>query len=142
MKALRQKKQQSSGKVRRIALWPDMEVYPVVPTITQPLPKIAFHVQNAVEFVDPLTVTHLEAQSNYTEVHFTNGRRLLVSRTLKSCSAVFPKSFLRIHQSFLVNPQCIQTYLRHEHALRLDNGVLLPASRSGKTVMHEFIRIV
>jgi two-component system LytT family response regulator len=141
MKALKQKQSAPIKKVRRIPLWPDIQVSEQnTPAITPPVSKIAFQVQNGVEFIDPLTVTHLEAQSNYTAIYCTHGRRILISRTLKSCTGVFPESFLRIHQSYLVNPQHIQTYLRHENGLRLDNGLQLPVSRSGKVVIQEFVK--
>lgn len=95
---------------------------------------------NGVEFVDPLTVTHLEAQSNYTAIYCTNKRRILVSKTLKELVRMFPPYFLRIHQSYHVNPQWIQTYLRHDQQVRFESGLLLPVSRSGKAVMQKFLQ--
>jgi DNA-binding LytR/AlgR family response regulator len=141
MKALRKTQSPARKKVRHIPLWPDIHLSQSNTMAEIPLvSKIAFQVQNGVEFIDPLKVTHLEAQSNYTAIYCTHGRRILISRTLKSCTGVFPGSFLRIHQSYLVNPQHIQTYLRHENLLRLDNGLELSVSRSGKLVMQEFVK--
>ncbi len=125
-------------EVRRVPLWPELKIDQAQP-IPEPY-KITFQVQNGVEFVDPLTVTHLEAKSNYTLIHQLSGRRIMISKTLKVCVAVFPSHFLRIHQSFLINPQYIQTYLRHDNAIRLDNGETLPVSRSGKEVIQEFVK--
>ena len=141
MKALKQKQTVPLKKTRRIPLWPDIQVGEHnIPAIIPPVSKIAFQVHNGVEFIDPLAVTHLEAQSNYTAIYCTHGRRILISRTLKSCMCVFPGSFLRIHQSYLVNPKYIQTYLRHDCEVRLDSGLQLPVSRSGKVVMQEFVK--
>ena len=138
MKALQQNIH-TRAKGKHVVLWPELmeQKSPVV--VDPPFAKIAFAVQNGVEFVDPLTVTHLEAQSNYTKIHCLNDRRIFVSRTLKNCRAQFPSTFLRIHQSYLVNPQFIQSYLRQDQELKLDNGLSLPVSRTGKKVMQDFL---
>ncbi len=135
MKALQQI--QTPREVKRVLLWPKLGNHLVQP---QPISRIPFHVQNGVEFVDPHTVTHLEASGNYTVIHQMNGRRIMISKTLKSCSALFPTYFLRTHQSYLVNPEQIQTYLRKEHTVRLDNGTILPVSRAGNGVIQKFVK--
>ena len=141
MKALRQQQSQLIDKVRRVPLWPDFNVARSNTNTTfLPVTRIAFHVQKGVEFVDPLSVTHLEAQSNYTVIHQLSGRRIMISKTLKDIAKVFPQYFLRVHQTYHVNPQHIQTYLRHENELQLDSGLHLPVSRSGKLVMQEFVK--
>ena len=140
MKTLRQRTTPFQHETKYVPLWPGRDVPHNEQETTGSFSKLAFHVQTGVEFIDPLTVTHLEAESNYTSIYCTSGRRVVLSRTLKSCMAIFPQNFLRIHQSYLVNPQHIQTYLRQESGLRLDSGVHLPISRSGKAVMQEFVR--
>jgi two-component system LytT family response regulator len=135
MKALRQTRINKSYKAKEVPLWPADNTS----AAALPFTKVTFQVMNGVEFVDPREVTYLEAQSNYTIIYSITGRRIMVSRTLKECSTLFPKSYLRIHHSYLVNPNHIETYLRHEHACRLDNGVSIPVSRSGKAVMQNFL---
>jgi two-component system LytT family response regulator len=139
MKPVKKTVETNTGRMKRIPLWPDIENGQIRNTSSVPFQKIAFHVQNGVEFIDPMVVTHLQAQSNYTTIHCQN-RRIMVSKTLKDIARIFPANFLRIHQTYLVNPQHIQTYLRHDQELKLDNGMLIPVSRSGKTVMQEFLK--
>jgi two-component system LytT family response regulator len=139
MKALRRKITPHGGG-KHIRLWPDLPEQHSSPVADASFSKVTLNVQNGVEFIDPLTVTHLKAQSNYTTIHCASGRHVMVSRTLKNCMALFPSHFIRIHQTYLVNPQHIQSYLRHNQEVRLDGGMLLPVSRSGKKVMQEFLK--
>jgi two-component system LytT family response regulator len=140
MKTVRQKSILRPGSVKRVPLWPEIHRGENEAINTSPFTRIAFAVHSGVEFVDPLTVTHLEAQSNYSSIYCMGGRRVVVSKTLKEIARIFPAHFLRIHQSFLVNPQYIQTYVRQENEIRLDSGLKLPVSRSGKIVMQEFLK--
>jgi len=137
MESLHYKHKSNAVRGRRIPLWRELQVLP------KPMPagsqKIVFNVQNGVEFVDPQTVTYLKANSNYTSIYSQNGRCILISKTLKFCCNRFPDFFLRIHQSYLVNPRYIQTYLKSDHTIVLDNGLRLPVSRSGSDVMREYI---
>lgn len=108
---------------------------PVPRTTMRESPRIPFHVQRGTVFINPERVTHLQAQSNYTMIHQTVGKSILVSKTLKYCAGMFPGHFLRVHQSYLINPTFLAFYDRAEHAVELDNGVRVPVSRSGKAAL-------
>ena len=101
--------------------------------------KLIFKVSGGAEFVDPAQVIVLGADSNYTRVMMRAGRTILLSRTLKDCSRVFPATFLRVHQSWLVNPACIRWYDRKNATLHLENETTVPVSRSGKAVVEQLI---
>ena len=101
--------------------------------------KLIFNVSGGVVFIDPDNVRVLQADSNYTRVFTRDGRMILLSRTLKACAGRFPASFLRIHQTWLVNPACIRAYDRKECSLHLDNDRVVPVSRSGKVVLQTLI---
>lgn len=50
------------------------------------------------------SVIYLRAESNYSEVFLTNGRVLILSKTLKKLESIFePYGFFRPHKSFLIN---------------------------------------
>jgi len=118
---------------RRIPLWPEAKRS----AANKPYhaTRIPFHTQRGIVFIDPDLVTHLRALSNYTQVHYLSGKSLLLSKTLKYCAAQFPGNFVRIHQSYLINPAFIHFYSKSDHAITLDSGVVLPVSRSGKKLL-------
>ena len=61
---------------------------------------------NAFTQVVANDVVLLTADSNYTEVHFADGRKTLYALTLKSLENQFiDAGFFRTHKSFLVNLQ-------------------------------------
>lgn len=58
----------------------------------------------------PVTsIEYLEAMGNYTTVHLTGNKPMLVAITLKRFSERLP-DFLRIHKGTLVNPDHIVAY--------------------------------
>ncbi len=58
----------------------------------------------------------LKANVNYTEVHFINGKKLIVSKTLKQMEEEFKSyDFFRTHKSYMVN-------MEHVVGVRLNEG--------------------
>ncbi|MBB6005587.1 LytTR family DNA-binding domain-containing protein [Arcicella rosea] len=79
-------------------------------------------------------ISHLEAIGNYTIFHFTDGKKLLVSRTMK---IFLPKLdseiFVRIHKSFTVNLNHISKFdVREEMFVQLRDGSKISISRRKK----------
>ena len=65
--------------------------------------------RNIISFtkgISPEEIIFLSADANYTNVHFTNGRKTIHARTLKSMEGQFTDiGFFRTHKSYLVNLQ-------------------------------------
>lgn len=76
----------------------------------------------------------LEAISNYTLFHFSNGKKLLVSRTMKDYMAILEdKLFVRTHKSFAVNMRfMIQYDVKEEMSVLLKDGRRVSISRRKK----------
>ncbi len=54
--------------------------------------------------VSPESVIFLKAVANYSEVFMKNGKKVMLSKTLKELEAIFePHGFFRPHKSFLIN---------------------------------------
>jgi DNA-binding LytR/AlgR family response regulator len=61
---------------------------------------------NASQQVIPDEVVLLSADANYTQVHYSDGRKSIYALTLKSIENQFIEAgFFRTHKSFLVNLQ-------------------------------------
>ncbi|MGV3601368.1 MAG: LytR/AlgR family response regulator transcription factor [Dyadobacter fermentans] len=72
-------------------------------------------------------ITYLEGEGNYTFIHTLAGKRHMVSKTLKVVQQIMDAGFVRIHKSYLVNPENVAGRLSHEIQLR--DGKLFPISR-------------
>ena len=64
-----------------------------------------------VELLDD--IVRCEADSNYTDFYFLNGKKMTVCKTLKEYEELFEGlGFFRIHQSHLININHIKNYLK------------------------------
>ncbi len=62
-------------------------------------------------------IIYLKADINYTEVHLKNGKKLIVSKTLKQMEQQFKTyDFFRTHKSYMVN-------MDHVLSIRINDGV-------------------
>lgn len=98
------------------------------------IPKIALPTSDGVEFVKIEDILYCAADGSYTTVYLTDGQKILQSKTLKQVSQMLEDcNFLRIHQSYLINPAHLKRYIRGQGGMvMLDNGTELPVSRSQK----------
>lgn len=77
-------------------------------------------------------ITYLEADVNYTIFHLKNGTKIVSSSTLKKYETdVQLNGFLRVHKSFLLNPQFIKHFSQNgkKATVQLTNGKILEVSR-------------
>ncbi len=94
--------------------------------------KIALATKESIEFVSPDDILACASDSNYTMVYMTNGRKKLISRTLKDFEELLGEfSFFRTHHSHLVNLNHVREYVRADGGyLVLVNKMTIPVSRS------------
>lgn len=91
--------------------------------------KVAFPSMNGYNMVLINSILYCEGDVNYTKVHFSDGKQLMLSRTLKEVEAILASPFFfRIHKSFLVNLNYIKSYSRIDKNVMLDNKETLPVS--------------
>jgi two-component system LytT family response regulator len=63
---------------------------------------------------------YLKADGSYTQIFFTDGRRIVVSRKLIEYEKLEKYAqFIRVHRSHMVNMTCVKKYLKQ------DNGILV-----------------
>ncbi|MEZ4924667.1 MAG: LytTR family DNA-binding domain-containing protein [Saprospiraceae bacterium] len=79
-------------------------------------------------------ITYLEANGNYTAIHFKDKRQVLVCKTLREVEQMLPaKGFSRIHRSHTINLRHIKKYVRGKGGhVMLQNGVTLTVSAGQK----------
>lgn len=103
--------------------------------------KIALPTLHGYELIPINNIVYCESSSNYTDVHLSNGKHLLISRTLKDIEELLDiKPFFRVHNSYLVNLQYAVRYVKGEGGyLVLSNDATVPVSRSKKEELLKFI---
>lgn len=90
------------------------------------------------EHAKPEEIVLCKGDSNYTHVHFTNGRKLTVATTLKILQErLAAQDFVRVNRSGLINKDHIVSYDRDE--ITLTNGTVLPIARRRRRAVREFM---
>ena len=104
--------------------------------------KLVVALGQRVELIDVTGIIYCKADSNYTEIHLSNGRRIILSKTLKWTEMMLRSYpfFYRFHQSYLVNKNYITAVDKSDAwHLEIADGIRLPVSRSGRLQLSELI---
>lgn len=97
--------------------------------------KIALPITEGFRFVEIEHISYIEASGNYCFIHFNDGKKLLICRTLQEmeCKLGAHANFVRIHRSFIINATYIDRYVRGKGGyVVLENGTSLTVSNSKK----------
>lgn len=99
--------------------------------------KIAVPVSDGFEFLETNDILYCQAQGNYTQLFTIENRKLLLSKTLKDFETLLDKYFfIRVHKSFLINPNHIKKYCRNDGGyLVMLNEKSIPVSNSKKELI-------
>ncbi|MFT4534873.1 MAG: two-component system LytT family response regulator [Saprospiraceae bacterium] len=90
--------------------------------------KLCIKLKEGIEIISIFDIIRLESDSNYTNICTLDGRKLLVSRTMKLIEEELPNSlFIRCHKSHVVNVENIK--MIKKTSLILDTGKEIPISR-------------
>ncbi|MBL7701946.1 MAG: response regulator transcription factor [Ferruginibacter sp.] len=105
------------------------------------LNKLAIPTLDGLLFFDINDIIHLEANSNYTFIHFLNKPKITASKTLKEFEEILPPGiFFRTHHSHLINLNYIKRYIKGDGGqIELQNGNYVDVSRRKK---EEFLKAI
>ncbi len=94
--------------------------------------RIALTTGDGLIFVATGDIIYCKAESNYTNVVLTDGRKIMVSRVLKELDETLAGAdFYRVHSSFLINISHIKKFVRGEGGyIVMDNDDNITLSRS------------
>jgi two-component system LytT family response regulator len=92
--------------------------------------KISLHTLDKIIIVNLDDIIRCESDSNNTMFYLQDGKKIFVTKTLKYFADLLkPYGFLRVHQSHLVNLQCISAFIKTDGGyLMLKNGNNIPVS--------------
>lgn len=103
--------------------------------------SIALNTQEEIRLVNISDIIRLEAMSNYTNFHLAGPSKILVTKTLKEFEKTLPDSFIRVHQSHLVNRDQIEAYIKTEGGyLKMKDGSDVPVSVRKKAQVIELLK--
>lgn len=98
------------------------------------LKKIILHTADHLQLVSIYDILFAEADSNYTVFKLADGKKIMVSRTLKEFENLLSASgLIRVHQSYLVNLDHIDKFVKKDGGfLVLKEGSKIPVSPNMK----------
>jgi two-component system LytT family response regulator len=99
--------------------------------------KIALPQQYEIRYLAISDILRCEADNTYTLFLLMDGDKILVSKPLKEYSDLLkPHGFLRTHQSHLVNPEAVKSWLKEDGGMLLmNNGDKVPVSKPHRDVV-------
>ncbi|WPR75423.1 LytTR family DNA-binding domain-containing protein [Algoriphagus sp. NG3] len=106
--------------------------------------KIAIPTVNGFEFIKTEDILYCQSENNYTNIFLQNGEKKLISKTLKDVEKKLTSHmFLRIHQSFLINPKYLKQYNRNDGGyVIMDGDNSLPVSKQKRHLLTDFYDII
>ena len=103
--------------------------------------KICIPVASGYEYVDTDTIIRCESEINYTIFHFSDRRKMVVSKTLKEFEELLAShNFFRIHNSHLINLAQVKSYTKGKGGfVTLKDGTSIEVSVRRKD---DFLKVI
>lgn len=92
--------------------------------------KIAIPTADGLEFIEITSIIYCESENSHTKIYTCENRCIIVLRQLEDVENSLNKfMFIRVHYSYLVNPNYMQKYIRNDGGfLTLASGKRVPVS--------------
>ncbi len=101
--------------------------------------KIALKTKSGVQIIRILDIIYLEADGNYTRIIMNDGSCIFSSKTLKKFDQLLLPQFLRIHQSYIINPDFITWINSNFSSLKLNRDQMIPIASSKRSTFKQFV---
>ena len=103
--------------------------------------RIALASKESIEFVDPNDIVVCEANSNYTNIYLVEGRKRVISKTLKEFEEMLIQfDFFRPHNSHLINLGRVKEFIRGDGGyLVMENKMKIPVSKNRKEELMQLL---
>jgi len=104
--------------------------------------KIALPMSNGLLFVELSKIAFFEADRAYTNVYWTDGSKLTVSKAMRTFEDILDNRsyFFRPHRSYLINLHHIKQYIRGDSNIIMDNLQSIPISRERKSDFENLLK--
>lgn len=103
--------------------------------------RIALQTQQYDVVVEVKEICYIQVDNDCTSVFLHGGKKEVTTKSLKYYEELLPgTTFLRTHQSYLVNKFYIQRHHRKKYILSLKDGTELPVSVRKKGIIAQFFK--
>ena len=86
------------------------------------------------------SVILIKGEVNYTKFYMECGRVKTVAHSIKFFENHLENhGFLRVHRSFMINPNYVKKYNSEQEVLTMSNGQIANISRRRKAVLKDFV---
>jgi two-component system LytT family response regulator len=102
---------------------------------------MAIPLKNKIEIIAIDRILYLKSDSNYTEIHMDDGKKIIRSTTLKRyASKLCSNRFIRVHNSYLINATYLTSYLSKLNKIVLQNLQEIPVSNGRKEGLLNYLK--
>lgn len=91
--------------------------------------KICLSHASKLEIVHLNEVVALSSDNYYTTFFLACGRKIVMSKTLKTYENLLGEKFIRVHRSHIINIDHAQAFTFEDNTISLSNGLVIPVSR-------------
>ncbi|TXD49869.1 LytR/AlgR family response regulator transcription factor [Polaribacter sp. IC073] len=96
--------------------------------------KITINTDGKLIFLDPKEIIFIESDGNYSTIHTTNNKKIVVTKKLKEVHTLLPEEvFFRIHNSYIINLEKVKEFFKTDGYVVLENNHKIPVSRQKRT---------
>ena len=96
--------------------------------------KITINTDGKLIFLEESDILFVESDGNYSSIHTTNNKKIVVTKKLKEINLLLPEDhFFRIHNSFVINLNKIKEFLKSDGYVVLEDNHKIPVSRQRKS---------
>lgn len=96
--------------------------------------KITINTDGKLIFFTEDEILFVESDGNYSTIHTSNGKKIVVTKKLKEINSLLPEDhFFRIHNSFVINLNKIKEFLKSDGYVILEDNHKIPVSRQRKS---------
>ncbi len=96
--------------------------------------KITISTDGKVMFLLPDEIIYCESDGNYSTIFLENGKKIVLSLKLKQLEEKLTDDFFRIHNSYVINLNKVQEYIKYDAYVILTNQAKIPVSRQKKSI--------
>jgi two-component system, LytTR family, response regulator len=106
--------------------------------------RILVNSKTGVESVDLNEIERLESMNNYSMMYLSEGRKILVAKSLKEFELQLCKpdsNFMRVHQSYIINLNKVVRFLKSSESIIMNDDQKVPVAKSRKESFFKWLNL-
>lgn len=105
------------------------------------LHRIVLNNSEGMHILEIEDIIRCESEDNYTKFFVKGSKPLMISKTLKEYEELLSEEgFLRVHQSHLINLKYVDSFLKAECKVKMNDSTIVPVSQRKKDKFLEVLK--